>query len=98
MDSRLLAVRDFDLAYVRFGSAPDITRHPTNVRFTSESGQRELASICPLSAKTGLLHCNNYEGRPCGVGGQWEISVLGANLKDDFLLCFRIDRVSCRSH
>ena len=40
----------------------------------SSSGHRATRLARPLCAKTGLLHCNNYEGRPCGVGGQWEIS------------------------
>ena len=50
---RPAALRDFDPAYVRFGSGADITRHPANVRFPSESGQRAHGSVCPLSAKSG---------------------------------------------
>jgi hypothetical protein len=47
------ALRDFDRVYVRFGSGADISRHLAYVRFTPESGHRELASICLLCAKSG---------------------------------------------
>src|SRR6516165_193682 len=52
------AVRDFNPAYVRFGSGTDITRSPSNVRFTPQSGQTADISICLLCAKSGLMHRN----------------------------------------
>ena len=52
------ALRDFDPAYVRFGSGADITRLLSNVRFTPQSGQRGLAWICLLCAITGLMQCS----------------------------------------
>jgi hypothetical protein len=52
VDGRLLAVRDFDLAYVRFGSGAAIT--PLDyVRFTPQSGQSSDMLACPLRAKSG---------------------------------------------
>src|SRR5262249_25501346 len=47
------ALRDLSPVNVRYGSGADITRHLANVRFTSQSGHRELSSVCPLSAKSG---------------------------------------------
>ena len=51
-------MRDFNPAYVRFGSGTDITRSPSNVRFTPQSGQTADISICLLCAKSGLMHRN----------------------------------------
>src|SRR5262249_9966450 len=62
------AVRDFDPAYVRFGSAADITRNVGDVRFTPQSGQTRVASKCPLSAKSGLTHRSKKPARHL-VGG-----------------------------
>jgi hypothetical protein len=53
-------VRDFNPAYDRYGSKADFTRHLGQVRFTPESGHARLASKCPLSAKSGHLHCNKF--------------------------------------
>jgi len=39
--------------HVRFGSKADKLDLIIDVRFTPESGHRELASICPLCAKSG---------------------------------------------
>jgi|SRR6516225_235518 hypothetical protein len=39
-----------------FGSGVEIARSLTNVRFTPESRQAAHCSVCPLSAKTGLMH------------------------------------------
>ena len=36
----------------------DLTRSQSHVRFTPESGRRELDSTCPLCAKSGLMQCN----------------------------------------
>src|SRR5262249_39141131 len=43
---------------VRFGSTADIASRLGYVRFTPESGQTAEASICPLCAKSGLMHCS----------------------------------------
>ena len=51
-------MREFNPAYVRFGSGTDITRSPSNVRFTPQSGQTADISICLLCAKSGLMHRN----------------------------------------
>ena len=53
MDQQPAAMQDFDPTYDRCGSKADITPSIGYVRFTPESGHRELASICPLSAKSG---------------------------------------------
>src|SRR5262249_2376389 len=45
-------------AYVRCGSAADKTSSGNPVRFTPESGQTADMPVCPLSAKSGLTHCN----------------------------------------
>ena len=52
-------MRDFDLAYVRFGSGADITRSPSHVRFTPESGHRATRLTCPLCAKSEHMQCSN---------------------------------------
>jgi len=45
-------MRDFSVLYVRFGSGADITRTPSDVRFTPKSGHRADMPTCPLSAKS----------------------------------------------
>jgi len=44
-------------AFIRFGSAADITPHLADVRFTPERRHRATRPACPLSAKSGLLQC-----------------------------------------
>jgi hypothetical protein len=38
-------------------------RAPVLVRCYSNSGQRRVRSDCPLSANSGLMHCNRKKGR-----------------------------------
>src|SRR5215813_3199848 len=57
------AVRDFDLAYVRFGSGADITRSPSHVRFTPKSGQIADAWGRPLCANGDLTRRSKSTGR-----------------------------------
>jgi hypothetical protein len=45
---------------VRFGSKADIERRPADVRFTPNSGHSSACVGCPLSAKSGLMHCSNF--------------------------------------
>src|SRR6516164_2264538 len=47
------ALRDFDPAYVRFGSKADIGGGAADVRFTPKSGHRNSVVECPLCAKSG---------------------------------------------
>jgi hypothetical protein len=44
------ALRDFDLAYVSFGSLADTATSPRDVRFTPNSGHSRVRLLCPLSA------------------------------------------------
>jgi hypothetical protein len=44
------ALRDFELAYVRFGSKADMTPSLGHVRSALESGHTLFVTACPLSA------------------------------------------------
>ena len=58
MRQETAALRNFNTAYLRFGSGADITRLLSNVRFTPKSGQTADVSICPLCAKSGHSRCS----------------------------------------
>ena len=53
MDSRVRVAGD-----VRGGSKADMNRSNRDVRFTPKSGHRWAWSLCPLCAKSKLMHCN----------------------------------------
>lgn len=49
---------------VHFGSGADIEAHPPDVRFTPQSRHPPSTLGCPLSAKSGLMHCSNQTRQP----------------------------------
>src|SRR5262249_48621666 len=49
----IAALRDFYPVYLACGSGADITRSPSNVRFTPQSGRSADMLACPLCARTG---------------------------------------------
>src|SRR5262249_50835441 len=89
MRRKPVALRDCDPIYVRFGSKADIAASRSLVRFAPESGHRELASACPLSATTGPMHRRIFSGL---VPVKW---LHGYALRSIASLCDRLLRARC---
>ena len=90
-------MRDFSAHYVRFGSEADITRSPSHVRFTPESGHGADISGCPLCAKSGLIHRSKrhphsitLSARASNLSGTWRPSapLSGASIVNPGVLEF----------
>ena len=85
-------MRNFNAAFVCFGSLADIASSLGHVRFAPESGQTAEASICPLCAKSGHTHCSKKHrysitssARAMRLGGYVETDRFGGGEVDDKL-------------
>src|SRR6516165_61066 len=74
------AIHKLPADYPIFGSKADIALSLDYVRFTPESGHGELASICPLSAITGL---DWYDCRYEAAGGAQPFGASSKPLKSN---------------